>query len=104
MRGEYYVVGFDNDRNEIVPNKVVCPSANCHPGHIFALGRPVDIFSVLKSDPTIIDRLGIAGAMTEIIQQVAARQDDVGPPISTLEITPDGGRDWIDKGKCGDDN
>jgi hypothetical protein len=93
---DYYVAGFDSGINGIRELKMHCPSAECHPGTVFFLGRKTETAQILKSYPTSPrNRVDIVDRIRDVIQRVAVQIPAVvGGPISILEITPDGHK-WI---------
>jgi hypothetical protein len=102
MVADYSFTGFDSRISGIGAQTRHCPSAECTPGTVIPMGHRLEIAQVMNSDPTLA-RLGPIDAVREIIQRVATQIPDVvGPPISIVKITPEGGPQWIDKGKCGD--
>jgi hypothetical protein len=104
MVADFYVAAFDSGINGIGEQRMHCPSAECAPGTVFALGRVAEIEQILRSYSTPPTRLEIVGRIRDIIKRVAQRLPDVvGGSVSILEITPDGHK-WIEDGKCSDSN
>ncbi|HZZ26221.1 MAG TPA: hypothetical protein VFE60_28345 [Roseiarcus sp.] len=101
MKAEYYIDWFDEDNREVQDSRTTCPGSGCFKDVYFLLGQFVGIRRVLDSDKNSLEQLQRADLLRYVIQKVSdTLPNHVGPPISVLKITPEGGREWIYPGNC----
>jgi hypothetical protein len=78
-----------------------CPNdPTCKPNGTYFMGKYETIQTELSSDPNIINRLGIRGAIEHFIEEESVVHPDVvGGPVAIVHLSRNGIQ-WIDKGKC----
>ena len=78
-----------------------CPQTGCVGNNGAMLGHHEGVAGLLAADPNIWIKPGLANTVRTVIEaEAAAEPRIVGGPVAVLEITKDGGPNWISNGAC----
>lgn len=107
------VVNIENDRIKLPEGagpsdnlqiiRKHCPNLNdssCTPSGMYFLGKDETIKAEMSSDPGIIQRLGLKGAIDHFIEEESrVHPDTVRGPAAIVHLSSNGVQ-WIERGKC----
>jgi hypothetical protein len=89
-----------DDARKTIFVQTMRPRCSIEPSCVMAIGSHRTIDAERARNPTMLRSLGVAQSIRHLINtEIAAFPDDVGPPITVLEIDK-GGLRWISRGAC----